>query len=86
MRRRRVGERHVLDDAVVVLEVTWSPRRSGCAIAIMIPATDVGQRLTGGEADDRGGDRAGGQQLRREPAHAVNCDSAMAIPIVRIDA
>ena len=62
----RVVEADVLDDAVVALE------RHPVADADRLrdrehdPGDEVGQRLAGGEADDRGGDRARGQQARRQ--------------------
>ena len=62
----RVVEADVLDDAVVVLE------RDPVADADRLrdrqhhAGHEVGQRLAGGEADDRGGDHAGGQDAGRD--------------------
>ena len=64
--------RDVLDDAVLLLEgdpVADAQRlRDGEHHA----CDEVGERLAGGEADDRGGDRAGGEQRSSEPVDAVH--------------
>ncbi len=61
---------HVLHDAVVLLEgdPVADPQRLG--EREHDPGDEVGQRLAGGEADDRRGDHAGGQDARRDPVDA----------------
>ena len=78
----RVVEPHVLDDAVVALE------RHPVADADRLrdrehdPGDEVGQRLARGEADDRGGDRARGEQAgRRRCRGPVKPESATTMPI-----
>ena len=79
----RVGERHVLDDAGVVLEADVVAEAQRLGDGEHQPGDDVGERLAGGEADDRRGDRARRQQRAADRrARASNFDSAIAIPTI----
>src|SRR3712207_7869246 len=55
--RSRVVEPHVLDHAVVALERDPVPDADRLGDRQHDPRDEVGQRLAGGEADDRGRDR-----------------------------
>ena len=61
---------HVLDDAVVVLERDPVADPQRLRDREHDPGHRVGEHLAGGEADDRGDERAGGEQAGRELGEA----------------
>ena len=66
----RVVQPHVLDDAVVVLERDPVADAQRLGDREHDPGDEVGQRLAGGEADDRGHERAGGEEAAGDLAEA----------------
>ena len=85
--QERVGEADVLDDAVLVLEEHPVADAQRLRDREHHARDEVGERLARREAEDRGGDRARGQQRGGEPVDAVELrDSAIATPTRMITA